>query len=437
MTSDSGAGRVHPGAHTPPPAQVPPQISKFHRKQWIVLIVSILILVAAGIAFFFTQSLRPQGTILATVNGVPIYYEDIDATLAFLPDSYRTPEQRQSLLNQTIDMRLLTQEAQRRGIEVQESTVDARIESILEDTGNSPPELRLILAGKNLTVQQFRSLISDQLLVESLGQQAVLSRVSVLEEEISTSYTERRAEFVPPENGARISHILVENESTAREVIAALNRGESFRALAATYSLDSESKIIGGAIGIILPSDSIDETFRNAALGLRENQYTKQPIKTGAGYHVILRNPDISSIEEVRDIIQTSLLRRKQASAFAAFLEGLRLGAEVKIYTASGVVTVPRRAPDSMEAFAACVGTKATLYTMPRNDAVERQLALFGSATPLLTIVDCETESTRCIADNIRKFPAWAIENDIEGESSLVQLSELTSCALPLMIASN
>jgi foldase protein PrsA len=394
-------------------------------------VLSVVVLVAVAVAFYFASGTAASGEVLATVNGEPVYKEDIDATLALLPSAYDTPERRQSFLEQTIEQRLLTQEATRRGIEIPARTVAQRIETILNDTGRSPPELRLILAERNITPAQFESIVRDQLLVEQLGQEAVLSRVTVLEREIETYYAEHANEFLPPPGGARISHILVADEATAREVIARLNQGESFRKLAAEYSIDAANKQDGGSLGVLTLSDIAEAPFKNAALGLAENQYTKSPVKSSIGYHVLLRQLDMPALPTVRNEIHAKILREKQALAFASFLEGLRAGATIRLYTPDGVITVESPPPGSMEAFAACVGTKATLYVTPWSEASQAQLALFGSAQALLSVVDCDVTPMVCTDDNVQKFPLWEFDNTRKGQLSLEQISQESGCPLP------
>jgi parvulin-like peptidyl-prolyl isomerase len=424
----------HP-APTSPEGKKPlaPAFSLVSRRSVIVPVLSVLLILVLAVVFFAVQEREPTGTLLATVNGEPIYVEDIEATLAFLPQVYRTEEQRQSLLNQTIEQRLLSQEALRRGITISDVAVQSRIGTILNDTGRSPPELRLILAGHNLTPAQFEQIIRDQLLIEALGQEAVLSRVSVSEREISDYYELYANEFLSPPGGVRVSHILVANESLAWEIIAQLNQGESFRRLAAEYSIDS-SRVDGGSLGVIGPLDDIDSSFKNAALGLAENQYTKAPVESQYGYHIILRQFDQPSLQTVRDSIQQALLRRKQALAFASFLEGLRSGAVIKLYTAEGTFTVPQRSPDSVEAFAACIGTKGTLYVASWSAASNDQLALFGDAAALLSVIDCTQSTSRCTSDGVSKYPTWVFDKAKRGSLTFEQLSDVSSCPLPLVL---
>jgi len=93
----------------------------------------------------------------------------------------------------------------------------------------------------------------------------------------------------------------------ANEVIEKLNNGEKFEDLAATYSEDESNKNSGGALGKFNKGDMVEE-FETAAYALKLNEYTKEPVKTSYGYHVILKTKeyDKDKLENVKDdIIET------------------------------------------------------------------------------------------------------------------------------------
>ncbi len=71
----------------------------------------------------------------------------------------------------------------------------------------------------------------------------------------------------------------------AKEVIEKLDKGEDFAALAKEYSKDS-SKTNGGDIGYFNDGDN-EENFFKAAKKLKVGEYTKEPVETKYGYHII------------------------------------------------------------------------------------------------------------------------------------------------------
>ncbi len=77
-------------------------------------------------------------------------------------------------------------------------------------------------------------------------------------------------------------------KATAAEVISKLNNGEDWNSLVTTYSEDTGSKDSEGLIEDFTKGDVVDE-FWNAVEGLKDGEYTAEPVKSSYGYHVIMR----------------------------------------------------------------------------------------------------------------------------------------------------
>ena len=98
---------------------------------------------------------------------------------------------------------------------------------------------------------------------------------------------------------------------TAKEVIAKLDAGEDFAKLAKEYSKDGSAEN-GGALGRFGHGD-MDEDFEAAAYKLEVGKYTKEPVKTKYGYHIILKTKeyDKPELDSVKDEIIETLATRK------------------------------------------------------------------------------------------------------------------------------
>lgn len=83
-------------------------------------------------------------------------------------------------------------------------------------------------------------------------------------------------------------HILLDNEKTAKEVIKKLNNGGDFDKLAKEYTKDKTVELGYFTEDLMVPE------FTKAASALKKGEYTKEPIKTQFGWHIIL-------LEDVRD----------------------------------------------------------------------------------------------------------------------------------------
>jgi peptidyl-prolyl cis-trans isomerase C len=84
----------------------------------------------------------------------------------------------------------------------------------------------------------------------------------------------------------KLRHIQLATEAEAKAVIGRLVAGSKFESLAAE-STDLGSKDMGGDLGW-LKADGFPEAFANAVRTLAKGGFSREPVKTEAGYHVIL-----------------------------------------------------------------------------------------------------------------------------------------------------
>ena len=107
-------------------------------------------------------------------------------------------------------------------------------------------------------------------------------------------------------------------KNKANEVISKLNeaenKAESFKELAKEYSKDDSTKEEGGNLGFI-NTNTLGDNYKNlvdAAYKLKDNEYSKEAVKTELGYHVVLRTEtkEKAKLDEVRDTIIEALAEK-------------------------------------------------------------------------------------------------------------------------------
>lgn len=98
-------------------------------------------------------------------------------------------------------------------------------------------------------------------------------------------------------------------KAKAEEVIKKLNDGTDWSTLVKEYSEDAGSVDSDGLIENFTKGDVVDEFF-NAVNGLKDGKYTKTPVKSTYGYHVILRvsASDKPKLEDKKDDIIDALV---------------------------------------------------------------------------------------------------------------------------------
>jgi peptidyl-prolyl cis-trans isomerase C len=107
---------------------------------------------------------------------------------------------------------------------------------------------------------------------------------TVSEKELRKAYDKMLAGFEKVDE-IHARHILVADEAKAREIIKKLDEGVEFKDLAKESS-DGPTAANGGDLGYFTKTEMVPE-FADAAFALQPGTYTKNPVKTQFGWHVI------------------------------------------------------------------------------------------------------------------------------------------------------
>lgn len=83
----------------------------------------------------------------------------------------------------------------------------------------------------------------------------------------------------------KVRHILCEKHSKIQEALARIQAGEKFEQVAREASEDKARQ--GGDLGWKTRQEVVS-AFADAAFSLQVGEYTKQPVKTQFGYHLIV-----------------------------------------------------------------------------------------------------------------------------------------------------
>ncbi len=147
-----------------------------------------------------------------------------------------------------------------------------------------------------------------------------LEQHPVDDDAIAEAYAQWQQELPDTEYQAR--HILVDEQAQAESLIAELDQGADFAELAQANSKDSTASR-GGDLGWFGPQQMV-APFTEAVQSLEPGSYTKQPVQTQFGWHVVMleqtRELEPPPLDEVRPM----LLNRLRAEKLRSFLETQR-----------------------------------------------------------------------------------------------------------------
>ncbi len=247
-----------------------------------------------------TPAPSPETTVFATVDGVPITGADLGLAAQELGDQLsRIPpqQQRQALIDIVVEIRLMSKAAQTAGMD------------------------------KDPTVQQHLAFARDRTLRTEYLRSKILAVVT--EDAAKKRYDEESAKFVPGDE-IHVLHILVKTEDEAKAIIADLDKGGDFAAIAKEKSIDPGSAPGGGDLGFIGKGKTV-KTFEDAAFALQPGTYTKTPVQSDYGWHVIKvvekRKEAPPTFESQAERIRQDLIRE----AYTKEMDALKASAKIEI----------------------------------------------------------------------------------------------------------
>lgn len=246
--------------------------------------------VTGAIALLITGTLWAQA--VATINGAEISADVFNLYLESRTQksaTEATPEEQAAILDELKDIYLLT-------------------------TQHRTDELAQAPRTKAQLELQRRGILAQAVAADFLASN------TASDDEIMSAYKKQTALAPPLEFKAR--HILVESQSQAIGLIAELEGGADFAALAQEKST-GPSGPNGGDLGWFGPNQMV-APFSAAVASLEDGAFTKTPVQTQFGWHVILREDSREAtpptLESVRDVVK----QRVEQEKFQKYLEDLR-----------------------------------------------------------------------------------------------------------------
>jgi peptidyl-prolyl cis-trans isomerase C len=246
----------------------------------------------------------PGNTVVARVDGTELHLSDVEAAQQSLPQQAQKMPLEQIypvLLDRLVDGMLITEAGRK-------------------DHLDRDPEVQLRL-------KRFE----DRLIQEAYLNRAI--KAAETEDQLKARYQT----FIKDKAGrdeVHARHILVKTEAEAKAIIAELDKGADFTALAKKDSIDSGASS-GGDLGYFGHDDMVKE-IADAAFALPAGQYTKTPIKTQFGWHVIKvedhRTSAPPSFEDARQEVSQLVAR----DIVEAKLKELRSGAKIETFGLDG-----------------------------------------------------------------------------------------------------
>ena len=234
-------------------------------------------------SIMFIKATQAQNIpIVANVNNEDISLETMIHAMNELPPEIQSQpfmSYYEDLLERVIDIKLFAQEGKKMKLD-EEPSVRAAIDFVIE----------------KVLMQAFLSKYVQE---------------NIKEENLKASYNNFIADETSREE-IKASHILMDTESEAIDVINMLNNGDDFAELAKNKST-GPSGPSGGDLGWFKRGQMVPP-FEKAAFSLNKNEITQRPVQTQFGWHVIKifdkRIPEAPSYESMKNKLIQDLERK-------------------------------------------------------------------------------------------------------------------------------
>ncbi|MBB6469619.1 peptidylprolyl isomerase [Aminobacter carboxidus] len=222
--------------------------------------------------------------IVATINGQNVSEADITLAEQDLGQQFGNlpPEQRRAAaLSSIIEIRLMAAQAVEKGLD------------------------------KDADFQRRVAFLDQRALHGELVEKEVAGKIT--DDEIRARYDKEIA-AQKPVNEVHARHILVKTKEEADAIVKKLEAGDDFQKLANENTTDPSGKTSGGDLGFFGPGQMVPE-FEKAALALEVGAYTKEPVQTQFGWHIIKvedkRSQQPPAFDTVKDQVRSLLIREK------------------------------------------------------------------------------------------------------------------------------
>ncbi|MCP1492057.1 foldase protein PrsA [Peribacillus frigoritolerans] len=264
------------------------------------------ILIIAGIMAF--AMISSMDKTIASIDGEKINEDELyDALVA----GYGA-----DTLDLLITNKLVELEAEKAGIKIKDEEIQKEIDVMVESYGDEKSlKEQLEASGSSMDA------LKKDIVVYLQTKKLVEPRITVTDDEISTYFEDNKDTFAQAEQ-VEASHILVEDEKTAKKVAKELAAGGDFAKLAADYSTDTETADNGGSLGYFGKGDMVEE-FEDVAFDLDINKVS-DPVKTEYGYHIIKvtgkKEAKKANLEDSKDVIKETLLSERLQEEYPVWL---------------------------------------------------------------------------------------------------------------------
>jgi peptidyl-prolyl cis-trans isomerase C len=243
--------------------------------------------------------------VVARVNGTPIYRSDLETLRATLPaQAQQQPADKlyPRLLEQIVALQLVMQSARKEKL------------------------------NENPRVKKMAALAEAQILQDAYFDG--IMRKEITEAKLRARY-DQTVKSAPPREEVHARHILVPTEDEAKQLIDQLKKGADFAKLASEKTTDPAGKSSGGDLGYFAEGDMVPE-FAKSAFALKPGEFSRTPVKTQFGWHVIKVEDRRQSKPPTYEEVAPKLAREMAQELYSEKVKQLAAASKIEVFNPDG-----------------------------------------------------------------------------------------------------
>jgi len=309
-----------------------------------------VLVVLLGLVFIFSAGCS-DANVVARVNGEKIMRAELNKKVEEIKSGLKSQgfdfegEQGKEILerveeealNQLINETLLMQEAEKQGVIASDKKVQEQLRQIKEQFGEE--NFKKLLEEQNLSEGDLAEQLRLQISADALFNK-MTGDIKVDKQEARTFFDENKRDF----EQLKVAHILIsvapdaskEEEESAKQravdLISKLKEGADFSSLAKAHSQDPQSAKNGGVMDMYFTRRDpfLMEEFIRGAFELGPGEFSKEPVRTAYGYHIIKVIDKRDTFDELQRSVEERLLSEKKNEAFLKFFSEVKENARIK-----------------------------------------------------------------------------------------------------------
>lgn len=266
------------------------------------------------------EEITEEGTV-ATVNDKTITQEELDMNYDFYIKMNPTVT-KEDMLDKLIMDILMVEAAQKGGITVTKEQIDEEMQNF-KALNNSEEDYQKFLKDNGLTEEFLRSEIEKEYYINHYLTIEMDKFNNPSDDELQKIFDEYKMQ-----EEVRASHILVNTEDEAKEVIDRLNKGDSFEDVAKEVSIDG-SAATGGDLDYFSRIRMV-KPFADAAFSLEVGDIS-EPVQSEFGYHIIKLTDKRTDESKTVETERQTLAQYYTYLKYNEMLDSLKSGANIVI----------------------------------------------------------------------------------------------------------